>query len=109
MAKRGFTDIIVYLDDFLVIGATQEQCQLAFDTLLQLLVNLGFSISQHKLVAPTQCLTFLGVQLDTTACTMTLPEEKLVDLQDLVIKFQNKQWASKTQLQRSAGKLNWAC
>ena len=57
MARRGFTDIIVYLDDFLVIGASREQCQLAYDMLLQLLLDLGFSISQHKLVAPTQAST----------------------------------------------------
>lgn len=109
MARRGFTDIIVYLDDFLVIGATREQCELAYDTLLQLLLGLGFSISDHKLIAPTQNLTFLGVQLDTTACTMTLPDDKLAELQALVIGFQNKQRANKKQLQRLAGKLNWAC
>jgi len=109
MARRGFTDIIVYLDDFLIIGATREQCQLAYDTLLQLLLDLGFSISDHKLVAPTQRLTFLGVQLDTTACTMTLPDVKLAELLEQVIEFQNKQRATKKQLQRLAGKLNWAC
>jgi len=75
MARRGFPNIIVSLDDFLVIGALREQCQLAYETLLQLLVGLGFSISQHKLVPPTQRLTFLGVQLDTVAGTMTLPAD----------------------------------
>lgn len=109
MARRGFHDIIVYLDDFLIIGASLEQCKLAYDTLLQLLVDLGFSISHHKLVLPTQRLTFLGEQLDTTDCTMTLPAGKLTELQDVVLEFQNKQRASKKQLQRLAGKLNWAC
>lgn len=109
MARRGFNDIIVYLDDFLIIGTSLEQCKLAYDTLLQLLVDLGFSISKHKLVPPTQRLTFLGVQLDTTDCTMTLPAGKLTELQDVVLEFQNKQRASKKQLQRLAGKLNWAC
>ncbi|KAL9955063.1 hypothetical protein ACROYT_G042667 [Oculina patagonica] len=109
MARRGFTDIIVYLDDFLIIGDTREQCQLAYDTLFQLLLDLGFSISDHKLVTPTQRLTFLGVQLDTTACTMTLPDDKLAELLEQVIEFQNKQRATKKQLQRLAGKLNWAC
>lgn len=100
IARRGFTDIIVYLDDFLVICASREQCQLTYDTLLQLLLDLRFSISQHKLVAPTQRLTFLGVQLDTTTGSMTLPDEKLAELQQVVLQFQNKQCASKTQLQR---------
>lgn len=109
MAKRGFPDIIVYLDDFLIIGASREQCQLAYNTLLQLLTDLGFTISTHKLVAPTQRLTFLGIQLDTTVCTMTLPGDKLAELQTLVTEFQTKRVASKNQLQRLAGKLNWAC
>ena len=61
MARRGFPNIIVYLDDFLVIGATREECQLAYDTLFQLLIDLGFTLSEHNLVPPTQPLTFLGV------------------------------------------------
>ena len=32
MTRRGFPNIIVYLDDFLVIGTTREECQLAYDT-----------------------------------------------------------------------------
>ena len=48
MAKRGFTAVVVYLDDFLVVGKTKEECQIAFDTLLQLLQDLVFRISWHK-------------------------------------------------------------
>ena len=94
--------IIVYLDDFLVIGATREECQLAYDTLL--LIDLGFTLSEHKLVPPTQRLTFLGVELDTMAGTMTLPADKLAELHTVVLQCQNKQRASKKQLQRLAGK-----
>ena len=79
MARRGFPNIIVYLDDFLVIGATREECQLA------------------------HCV------LDTMAGTTTLPADKLAELHTIILEFQNKQRASKKQLQRLAGKLNWAC
>ena len=67
MANRGFHDVVVYLDDFLVIGATRSECERAYQILLALLQDLGFTIGEHKLVPPTQRLTFLGVQLDT-AC-----------------------------------------
>ena len=109
MAKRGFDDIVVYLDDFLVVGPTLAECTQAYDTLLTLLQDLGFTISRHKLVAPAQQLTFLGVQLDTVSCTMTLPHDKLIEFQALVSSFQHKHRATKKQLQRLAGKLNWAC
>ena len=52
MQTRRIPDIIVYLDGFLIIGATREKCQLAFDS-LQRLSDLGFTISVYKLVTPT--------------------------------------------------------
>lgn len=109
MARKGFHSVVVYLDDFLVIGQTKEECQLAFDTLLQLLQNLGFQISWHKVLHPTQNLVFLGVELNTLKCEMALPQDKLEDLHQLVTAFVAKRRATKKQLQRLAGKLNWAC
>lgn len=90
MAKRGFHDIIIYLDDFLVIGTTFEDCKEKYDVLLALLQYLGFTISWRKLVPPMQRLTFLGVQLDTIACTLTLPPEKLQEFQSLVSRVPNQ-------------------
>ena len=34
---------VVYLDDFLVLGATWGECKEVFDCLIELLQNLGFS------------------------------------------------------------------
>ena len=62
------------------------------------------TINQHKLVPPTQQLVLCSIQLDTIVCSMTLPQEKLLDLQVLVSSFQ-----SKDLLQRLVGKLNWGC
>ena len=31
IGKRGFVNIIVYLDNFLVIGATQKECTHAYE------------------------------------------------------------------------------
>ena len=63
MAKRGFTAVVVYLDDFLVVGRTKAECLAAFECLLQLLQDLGFSISWHEIVEPTTWLIFLGIEL----------------------------------------------
>ena len=109
MVRPGFTSAAVYLDDFLVISPTYEECQLAFSTLLQLLQELGFSISWHKVVSPTQKLVFLGVELDTKHCSVSLPSSKLAELQSVVSNFLTKRRANKRQLQQLAGKLNWAC
>ena len=78
---------MVYLDDFLVVRQTKQECQLAFDTLLQLLQALGFQISWHKVIGPTQKLVFLSIELDTLQCKMALPQEKLEDLHQVVTAF----------------------
>ena len=109
MGRKGFNSMVVYLDDFLIIGETKEACQAAFDALLSLLQNLGFHISWKKVVYPTQRLVFLGVLLDTVQCSMSLPEDKLEALRSYLLEFSLCCRASKTQLQVLAGKLNWAC
>ena len=109
MRRRGFNGLVVYLDDFLIIAPTREECQLAFDTLMQLLRELGFQISMGKVVSPCQLLVFLGIQIDTNALVLSLPKEKLDGTKVIVQSFVSRKRASKRQLQTLAGKLNWAC
>ena len=109
MARKGYRAIIVYLDDFLVIGATWKECKEIFDCLILFLQELGFGINWKKVVPPTQRLTFLGVLLDTLSQTMSLPEVKLVALQAVLEGFLHRRRATKRQLQSLAGRLNWAC
>lgn len=39
MARRGFNDIVVYLDDFLVVASTKQKCNEAYTVLKELLVD----------------------------------------------------------------------
>jgi len=111
MAKRGYHGIVVFLDDFLVIGETRAECERAFSVLLEVLQDLGFTIRQHKLVPPTQRLVFLSVQLYTVSCTMTLPAEKLADLSTVISSFQRKRRATKSSCNgwctNSIGLVEW--
>ena len=70
MARRGFT-VLAYLDDFLIIESSQQQCQIAVDTLISLLQSLGFTINWSKVVQPSQSLYFLGVEMDTVNRKLT--------------------------------------
>ena len=87
----------------------RDRCQEAFKALCDLLVALGFTISPSKVVEPCQKLTFLGVEIDTHALTLSLPQDKLHSLKEVLLSFRNKTRASKKQLQQLAGRLNWAC
>ena len=97
VARRGYKAIVVYLDDFLVIGATPAECLEIFNCLLELLQSLDFSINWKKVVPPTQRLIFLGVLIDTVSQSMSLPHDKLVALQELLLSFQHRRRASKRQ------------
>ena len=109
MLRLGFLGIVVYLDDFLIVDRTREECQQASDALFQLLLDLGFQVSPTKLVPPCQQLTFLGVQINTVTLELSLPQKKLEEMKAVVASFVNHKRATKRQLQQLAGKLNWAC
>ena len=109
MAKRGYHRLIAYLDDFLIVAPTKEECKAALNTLLRLLRDLGFAISYNKVEAPTQIITFLGIQISSLDMRLSLPEEKATTLESLLDSFADRRHATRTQLQSLAGKLNWAC
>ena len=72
MARKGFPYIVAYLDDFLIIAPSLDECQAALDILLRLLRKLGFQIN-WQVVDPTRSLLFLGIQLYTIEMTMCIP------------------------------------
>jgi len=108
MIHRGYDRIVAYQDDFLVIGSTIEQCQEAWETLMCLIRELGFNVNMDKVVAPTQVITFLGIELNSILMEISLPIDKLVKYRQYIRQFLGKTRASKRQLQSLAGKLNHA-
>ena len=109
MGRMGYSNVVVYLDDFLIIARSKEECEKAYQALMSLLIELGFSINYNKVVPPCQRLVFLGIEIDSVSLSCSLPLGKLNDLKIVVNNFLSLSSASKKQLQTLAGKLNWAC
>jgi hypothetical protein len=99
--------VISYLDDFLIISDSYNNCKNALQKLLEILRFLGFHINYNKISGPAQKLIFLGVLIDTVEMTLSLPDEKLTDFPLLLQSFQNKRRATKRQLESLIGSLNW--
>lgn len=108
MARRGYPSLIVYLDDFLVVGDSYDECRATMMELLGLLRRLGFAINYKKVEGPKQCLTFLGIQLDVSNMTLSLPVDRIRDLRDFLERTVALKKMTKRQLMSLAGKLNWA-
>lgn len=107
LARRGLTAIVVYLDDFFIKADTFEDCLVTMNTLIALLRKLGFGINWNKVVDPSTKITFLGIEIDSIAMCLRLPDEKLIQVRQELSLFQLRKRASKKQLQSLAGKLNF--
>ena len=100
---RGVCHIVNYLDDFAVVGETEEECREGQLILVNVLRHLGFSISWDKLVGPSKNVNFLGIIIDTVEMTLSLPESKLCNLLSIIEELENRGRASKKQLERLGG------
>ena len=107
MAARGHTGLVVYLDDFLVIEPTKEECTRTLNVLMDLVRKLGFSIAWDKVEGPTTQLTFLGIELDTEDMHMRLPKDKVCEFSLNLDDFISRSRVSLRQCQELAGKINW--
>ena len=105
MERRGHDGIFGYLDDFLVVGSTRDECEHKLLCLIGLLRTLGFSIAWDKVVSPANVVTYLGIELDSLKMEFRLPDRKLVKIKSLVNSFKDRKKATKKELQVLAGHL----
>ena len=83
--------ILNYADDFAGAEADKARAQLSFDTLGQLLSDIGLIESKSKANPPTTTMTYLGVKFDTVSMAMYVDDEKVIELKNELVK-----WARKT-------------
>lgn len=107
MGRMGFANIRVYLDDFIIIENSFDECLNTMNILLDLLRKLGFHINWGKVEGPTQDITFLGIRIDSVNMCIGIPRGKIVQIKNSLSTFCSRVRASKRQLQSLVGKLSW--
>ncbi len=107
LLRRGII-CTVYLDDFLIVAPSAEECAEHVRVTVSLLSWLGFYLAWEKIVGPAQRLVFLGVLIDTRAMLLELPAPKLAELSKLLDQVAAQRRISKRQLLTLIGKLSWA-
>lgn len=106
-AKAGY-HCCNYLDDF--GGAdTPDRAQLAYQMLELLLQKLNLWENTQKAALPSTSMTFLGIQLDSTNFTLTIPPDKLKAARELLHSWSLKSAMSKTDIQSLLGTLQHLC
>ena len=97
-------DVINYCDDFLGFG-TPTTAKRSFDALYDAMQKLGLSTSKKKLVYPGTQAVCLGVLVDTVKGTVSIPDEKLMQVKEVVNTWSSKAYCTKRQLQSLVGLL----
>ena len=96
-----------YVDNLGGVERAKARAAEAFKALGLLLTDLGLEESGDKAEAPTQRITYLGVQFDSVAMTMSVPPEKLAEIKAEIHKWTRKTTITKKELQSLLGKLFW--
>ena len=101
---------IHYLDDYLLMAPPcTDECGSALRTCLRMCESLGVPMADHKISGPATVLSFLGIEIDTDAGALRLPQEKLHRLRGLIASWSGRKSCTKRELLSSIGQLQHAC
>ena len=103
MCQRGFC-VIDYIDDYVGVGVP-DVASASFASLFKLMNDLGLTISDSKLVPPSTQVVCLGVLINTENGTVSIPPDKLSQINDTVRQWMKKITCTKRQLQSLLGLL----
>ena len=109
MDKSKIPHSLHYLDDFLIINSNFQNCQTDLNKFLSICKDINIPISAKKTVAPTQCINFLGFEIDTLAETIRLPEDKLTRAKNEILILLGKSKCTLRELQSLLGLLQFTC
>ena len=101
--QRGF--FLFNFSDDLIGCEKADRAVTAFKFLQAFLGTLGLPISIEKIAGPTPIVTCIGISVNAALATLSVPEDKLHDINILCKQWQAKSSVTRTQLQRLLGKL----
>ena len=73
-----------YVDDFLFIASSEQECQEQVDKFKFVCTSWGVTLKEQKDCGPAQIITVLGVQYDTTRMTRKIDPGRIESLAELV-------------------------
>ena len=104
-AKLGVKRCVNYLDDFVVLGGSQEECEEAQEMLHRVLHNFGFVVADQKVTKPSQLFKYLGIYINTVNMTLSIGQDKLQRVKREVLELLDKKVCKRKDLEETAGLL----
>ena len=110
LIRRHVPSVIHYLDDFLFVGRPHSQeCAGALDTAISTCQGLGVPLAPEKVQGPASVITFLGIELDSEAQQLCLPQDKLEHIRSSLAVWGRKRACTKRELLSLIGVLQHTC
>lgn len=100
--------IVHYVDDFMILNKSRDECMRQLQALLALFKRLGLPVSPSKIEEPAQLMILLGILFNSITMTISLDEARVKDILALLLLWEHKQTASREELQSLTGLLNFA-
>ena len=83
--QQGVSTIDHYLYDFIIVGPPRSRvCGHTLDLILGMCEDLGVPLALDKLEGPSDCIIFLGIEINTAAGILRLPADKLAHLRTVL-------------------------
>ena len=109
LRAEGFKSV-VYLDDFLVLGDSRDDCSLNVRKTVEWLKRLGFLINEQKSqLIPKREICYLGFVYNSEDMSVSLPENKVQKLRDQLYKIDSLKQTSIRNFAQVIGLLVSAC
>ena len=96
-----------YLDDFLFVETSEAACNHLVRTFLRVCEDIQFPVSMNKTVWASRNLVFLGMLLLGRSLQISVPVDKKLKAQRMLLTLCEKKKATVNELERLAGFLNF--
>ena len=108
MVCNGLSGAIHYIDDFLFVATSHQAARVKLSIALKTCHELEFPVATDKTEGPATSLVFLGIQFDTRAGALELPQRKVDQLRCLLREWEGKRAPIKRDLLSLLGHLSHA-
>lgn len=97
-----------YLDDIFIIGNSEAQVAQQLSTAQQEITKFGLVVNTEKTEGPSQCLSFLGILIDSVSRTLSCTTARVVELTSLLTSMTHARNLTRRQCESLIGKLSFA-
>ena len=102
--------LVHYADDYFLVSIKhKEVAYKELERLCQAFQEMNIPLAVDKIVGPATKVIYLGIAIDSTHLTISVPEDKYNELMILLPTWLQKRSCTKQQLLSLIGKLSFAC